>query len=57
MAYRIKVKDVDGVIHYIETAENIFMKTSGQLLQMAANAMGVVGGLTVLSHGKKEDVK
>jgi hypothetical protein len=58
MAYRIKIKDVDGIIHYIETSENTFMKTTNQLLQMAANAMGVVtGGLKILDHGKKEDVR
>lgn len=58
MAYKIKVKDINGVIHFIETSENTFMKTTSQLLSMAANAMGVaVGAVTLISHGKKEDVK
>jgi hypothetical protein len=55
MAYQIKVKDINGIIHTIETMESHAGKTVATLLSIAASALGVVAStLSIHSHGEKK---
>ena len=55
MGYQIKVKDLEGVIHTIETMESHAGKTAQQLLALAAAALSIAAStLTLHSHGEKK---
>jgi hypothetical protein len=58
MAYQIKVKDINGVIHTIELAAKPAVTTAERLLAIAANALGATVALaSLISHGHKDDKK
>ena len=59
MGYKIKVKDVEGVVHTVETATELAGKTTKEIVDIAhkliTGAGSLAGVLTYLSHEKKDE--
>ncbi len=59
MGYKIKVKDVEGVVHTVETATELAGKTTREIIDIAHKLLtgggGLAGVLTYLSHEKKDE--